>query len=333
MSSWSSEPLGIVSICNSAFFAHPAFLRKRSVVFSTFGGTTVAAKKKTSKGRTTGSKSKASTTKATPSVDDAAYTSNVVVPLLVQMGFVDVSVNHGISELEGDVLFAEFDRFGFKKHFAAHVKADSISGKTKADLSSIIEHVTRAFDLKFSDPVSQVETGISHVYVVTAQKFTYNAEEQALKDKSLSGFEHRLSFFEGRQIDMLHQSSFKAMKELLIGAKNELNKNSNIAQYNMDQWGGAKASLFRYQTNNTHHLVDFLVMREILEVPRKKLEKYLFLIDSFNLAANVVLFSNTPTSSVHYMKRLEEGASAAYKQSEELLSEVQALIAAPPLSH
>lgn len=293
----------------------------------------MAAKRKTSKGRAKGSKSKTSAGTTTPSADDATYGSDVVAPLLVQMGFVDVSVNHGIKELEGDVLFAEFDRFGFKKHYAAHVKADSISGKTKSDLSGIIEHITKVLDVKFSDPVSKMETAISQAYIVTAQKFTYNAVEQTLKDKSLSGIEHRLSFLDGQQIDTLHQSSFRAMKELLIGAKNELKKNSSIAQYNMDSWGGAKASLFRYQTNNTHRLVDYLVMKELLEESRKKLEKYLFLIDSFNLASNIVLFSNTPSSTVHYMKRLEEGASAAYKQSEELLSEIEALIAAPPLAH
>jgi hypothetical protein len=246
------------------------------------------------------------------------------------MGFVDVSLDHGIGELGGDVLFAEFDRFGSKRHYAAHVKAASISGKTKADVSGIIEHLTSLFDATFTDPLSQAETAISHAYVMTAQKYTYNAVEQVLKDKSLVSNAHRLSFFDGDQLDHLRQSSFRATKELLLGAKNELKKNSSIAQYNMDSWGGAKASLFRYQTNNIHHLVDHLVVKEVFEEARKKLEKYLFLIDSFNLAANVVLFSNTPTSTVHYMKRLEEGASAAYKQSEELLSEVEALIEAPP---
>lgn len=293
----------------------------------------MAAKRKTSKSRAKGSKAKTSTSKKETSVKDTAYATDVVVPLLVQMGFVDISTSHEIDELKGDVLFAEIDRFGFKKHFAAHVKAGAISGKTKADFLGIVEHITKVFDLKFNDPLSKVETAISHAYVMTAQKFTYNAVEQTLRDKSLSGVEHRLSFLDGHQIDVLHQSSFRTMKELLIGAKNELKKNSSIAQYNMDSWGGAKASLFRYQTNNTHRLVDYLVMKETLEHSRKKLEKYLFLIDSFNLASNIVLFSNTPTSTVHYMKRLEEGASAAYKQSEELLSEVEALIEAPPLSH
>jgi hypothetical protein len=296
----------------------------------------VAAKKKASKGRAKGAKSKASAKKAatkttSPSADDGAYARDVVAPLLMQMGFVDVSTDHGVEALDGDVLFAEFDKFGFKRHFAAHVKADSISGKTKSDLAGIIDHVMTAFEERFKDTSSSREAAISHVYIVTAQKFTYNAVEQAVKDKALAPVEHRLTFLDGQQIEMLRQSSFQTMKELLIGAKNELSKNSSIAQYNMDSWGGAKASLFRYKTNNLHRLVDYLVMKESLEEPRKKLEKYLFLIDSFNLAANIVLFSNTPSSTVHYMKRLEEGASAAYKQSEELLSEVEALIEAPPL--
>ena len=291
----------------------------------------MAATKKTArKGKTSKAKGNAPKAARQPTPEEAAYAGDVVVPVLEQMGFIDVSDHHGIEALGADVLFADFDRFGLKKFHAALVVTGDLSKKKKADVTELAAQIERALDASFSDPVTNQETSICDLHVMLDGAASGEDRDAILKSTSASAKQGRVFFHDAKDLEHARERSYQVTKELLAAQCHELKRNSSIAQFNMESWDGGKASLFRYHSTNTQKLIYHLVSKDDHEETRKKLEKYFLLIDSYNQASSIVLFSDSPATTTDLRMRLSQGASAVYKQSEELLGEVEALLQGSP---
>ena len=126
--------------------------------------------------------------------DEPLFTKAVVIPLFRRMGFQSVRYNHGVYEYGRDVLFAELDKFSRVRHYAAQVKAGSISASNGTLLQQLVAQIDDAFAMPVKGPGKSKQFHVSEVFVVCSGTISEGAIERLNQklDPRLAGSVHFL---------------------------------------------------------------------------------------------------------------------------------------------
>jgi len=162
-------------------------------------------------------------------MNEEEYTTQIVMPLLRQVGYSEVRYNHGIAEFGKDVVFCDYDRFGNKIYYAAQIKAGDLSGNNKGKVDDIINHIDRAFNYPFDDLITKSKVMLSHFFVIISGRFTDNARILIIENLRLRLYIHRLHLYEGNHIDQLATRAFRELRFLFESQLAELSWNKKIS--------------------------------------------------------------------------------------------------------
>jgi|SRR3989339_861974 len=234
------------------------------------------------------------------------YTQQTIIPLLRKMGYLEVTYNHGISEFGKDVLFAEYDKFGNKKYYAAQIKAKDISGNNQGDMTDIINHITKAFCICFDDLITKEKKYISEFFIITSGKFTESAHKMINDHIELKKYLHRSHFYEGHHIEELLKKNFQDIKTLCNTLISELKFNINLSKnieftltknamfYGNFLDGVSKQLLIELHSfDNEHEFID-------------KLFNYQFLIVYINKMLDALPIVGTPSYNSYLVNRTKD---------------------------
>jgi hypothetical protein len=104
------------------------------------------------------------------------WTKSELIPRLRRMGFVRVTYVHGTSEAGRDVVFADWDRFGLLKYYAAQVKVGGVTArKETAALRTILDQLKTAYEMPYRDPATGTEHQVAGVYLIVHGSITDQA--------------------------------------------------------------------------------------------------------------------------------------------------------------
>jgi hypothetical protein len=236
-------------------------------------------------------------------MNEEDYTTNVVIPLLRQLGYSEVTYNHGIAEFGKDVVFADYDRFGNKVYHAAQVKVGDLSGSNKSKVNDIISHIERAFDIAFDDLISKTGVRLSHFFVIVSGRFVGNARQAFVGSSRLSTYLHRLHFYEGHQLESLATRAFRELRYLLESQLAELAWNKLISQAVA---GLTSTSMVTpYSTSNLTRLIDGVATAERYTDLLRKLRMYqarLLRLNGVIALLPVLLPLNGATNEIAWLK-------------------------------
>lgn len=132
--------------------------------------------------------------------DEGSYTTKVVMPLLISMGFQDVHYNHGAKEFGKDVTFSRLDEFGVLRHYGAQVKFGDVSGEAGSILDELIGQVDDAFAMPYQSLYGKETRYISGLYLIASGKFTRNAQEKILNKVAQSSIRTNMTFLDGEKV-------------------------------------------------------------------------------------------------------------------------------------
>jgi hypothetical protein len=135
--------------------------------------------------------------------DEAEFRDEFIKPLLVRLGFVGISQEHGVAEFGKDFVFSELDAFGKLRNMVVQAKH-----KEKIDQGQIIDDLVRqieeSFHVAYHLPSSPGEERIvSAVYVFNSGDITNGAKTSIRNRLHLRPLAANVSFFGGEQLEML----------------------------------------------------------------------------------------------------------------------------------
>lgn len=111
-------------------------------------------------------------------VSEREWTENYLVPLLRRLGYRKIDFTHGVLEAGRDVVFADIDRFGLLKYYAAQIKMGSLRSESETqELRTIIAQVSSAYETPYRDPSTGTEHKISGVYLIVNGAVTEAARQ------------------------------------------------------------------------------------------------------------------------------------------------------------
>lgn len=211
-----------------------------------------------------------------------------IIPLLRNMGYIEVTDTHGIREFGKDIVFSEYDKFGNKKYHAVQTKVGNISGGNKGHIQDIIGHALNAFELVFDDFLTKSPVMLSDYFVITRGKFTRNAKDVIINHARLKLFKYRIYFYEGHHVEELFFRSFQNIKELLTNQIITLKKNQVISNRASEAFDKTQNYYGNLETTSTLLLLNKIRSSEYLSDLVFLLEKYHFLTTSSNLLINTI---------------------------------------------
>lgn len=237
-------------------------------------------------------------------LNQAQYTNNVIIPLLKNMGYMEVTYNHGIHEFGRGIIFSEYDRFGNKKYNVAQIISVDISGDNQNYINYIIDHILNAFDVEFNDLITKEKKRISDFFMITSKTFEKNAKISLFENPKIREHVHRIHFYEGHHIKEFYERNFKNIKELLISQLYELERNTSLAEIFIDYLidKDRKAIRIKFVNYNLPTLINKLSGVKGYESLLFELERYYFTIDRCNGTITLMPILNA-IGGVRYEKR------------------------------
>jgi len=155
-----------------------------------------------------------------------------IKPLLVKMGFVNISNKHGSLEFGKDYVFSEIDRFMQYRHMVVQAKhEESINQGVKVD--ELLSQVGQAFNVPYHLPfASHEERRVSAVYVFNTGKITENAQTQIRHGLTDPAMRTNVHFFDGDHLVLLSNTLSHRYDETtrvrLLALHRQLNVNMQI---------------------------------------------------------------------------------------------------------
>jgi hypothetical protein len=134
---------------------------------------------------------------------EEGFREEFIKPLLVKMGFVNISNKHGRDEFGKDYVFSEIDRFMHYRHMvvqAKHEKSIGVGRKT----DELVSQVRRAFNVPYYLPITpHEERRVSAVYVFNSGKITEPALAQIRNDLREAAMQTNVHFLDGDHLEVL----------------------------------------------------------------------------------------------------------------------------------
>lgn len=160
--------------------------------------------------------------------NEQEFRDNWIAPFLAKLGFMLVKNTHGTGEQGKDFFFAEYDRFGHTRVFAAQVKLGNI-GSGSAEISDLLDQVKRCFGVRLRFHKSAHERKIASVYVMTNGKISEQARERIHDWCDGERFGENVFFLDGEQLENKDRfatyESDQERRQLLVALQNELIQN------------------------------------------------------------------------------------------------------------
>ena len=167
-------------------------------------------------------------------------------PFLSKLGFIVVKNTHGASEQGKDFYFAEYDRFGHTRVYAAQVKLGNIG--TGSETRDILDQVKRCFEVPIRFHKSAHEQRIASVYVMTKGTISHEAKNQIHGWCKTEKMGENVFFLDGEQLDNKDRfatyQSDQEKRRLLTALRNELNQNRNQLKLQMDNLRSGRVLFF-----------------------------------------------------------------------------------------
>lgn len=161
-------------------------------------------------------------------MDEKQFRQELVMPILKQMGFIDVADTQGPNEFGLDVRFAEYDRFGTKRWYGAQLKVGDMSGKVDGKVNEIVAQVETAFKVSFKDLTSKQDTFVSEMYVIVSGRFKDNAK--AILLGRLAQHINWIHFLDGDQLLNLRRRHYQDIASALHCLLSEIEGNIGFTQ-------------------------------------------------------------------------------------------------------
>lgn len=128
----------------------------------------------------------------------------IIIPLLRQMGYQDVTYTHGGSGEQGkDIVCWKQDELGVRKNFAVVAKAIPITGKAKiakGTAGEVSMQIQQSFGKEYPDPVSGRSQSVNECWVVTNQTISKEAEEAILSSLGTTTLARNVTFIDGEKL-------------------------------------------------------------------------------------------------------------------------------------
>lgn len=170
--------------------------------------------------------------------NEQEFRDNWIAPFLAKLGFMLVKNTHGTGEQGKDFFFAEYDRFGHTRVFAAQVKLGNI-GSGSAEISDLLDQVKRCFGVRLRFHKSAHERRIASVYVMTNGKISEQARERIHDWCDQERFGENVFFLDGEQLENKDRfatyESDQEKRQLLEALQNELFQNIGQLQVQNQQ--------------------------------------------------------------------------------------------------
>jgi hypothetical protein len=93
-------------------------------------------------------------------MNEASLRVDIILPLLVAMGYHDVTETHRAGELGKDIVFWDTDKLGQRVNYAVVVKATGITGSAEmisASAGNVQTQIRQCFNAPYRDPRSGEE--------------------------------------------------------------------------------------------------------------------------------------------------------------------------------
>jgi len=104
---------------------------------------------------------------------------NVIVPLLENMGFKDITKMHGPGEQGIDLLFYKETEFGYNEYTGVQAKKEKIHGKAgkSGNATEILIQAQQAFSYTFIDVYDGKQKNIDKFFVITSDDIIPSAKK------------------------------------------------------------------------------------------------------------------------------------------------------------
>jgi len=162
---------------------------------------------------------------------EEGFREQFIKPLLVRLGFVGISNQHGSQEFGKNYVFSEIDPFGQQRHYAIQAKHLETIGQGR-EVDGLVNQIEQCFYVEYTVPFAPTERRrVSSVYVFNSGEITANAEK-LMRSELKKEFEANVRFFGGHHLEIIANSAaLRRSEELrprLIALRNELNQNMNL---------------------------------------------------------------------------------------------------------
>lgn len=146
---------------------------------------------------------------------EEGFREDFIQPLLVKLGFVNISNKHGSQEFGKDYVFSEIDRFAHYRHMVVQAKhEESINQGRKVD--DLLSQVRQAFTVPYSLPSAHHEVRrVSAVYVFNTGTITDNATTQIANGLTDPAARCNVHFFDGAQLEIIANSTDQQDNEVV----------------------------------------------------------------------------------------------------------------------
>lgn len=110
--------------------------------------------------------------------DEKLFSTDLLLPLLRKMNFIDVKFTHGTREFGKDFTFSEITKFGNLRHYALQAKAGNIRGNVNSEIDEIVGQLDDAFSIPYFEISANEERLINTFIVAISGYFTDNAKDK-----------------------------------------------------------------------------------------------------------------------------------------------------------
>jgi hypothetical protein len=163
---------------------------------------------------------------------EQGFREHFIAPLLIKLGFINISNKHGSQEFGKDYVFSEIDGFGHYRHMVVQAKHEKVL-KQGPKIDVLLSQVRQAFSVAYSLPtVPHEKRRVSAVYVFNTGTIPDGAQTQ-IRDGLDLALRTNVYFFDGGQLEILDNSKTQqynsAVRRRLLALVVELNINASIA--------------------------------------------------------------------------------------------------------
>lgn len=133
---------------------------------------------------------------------EAEFREEVIIPLLIKMGYERVRLRHGPQEYGKDVTYCEPSKLTSATHYAVVAKVGKISGAASGRDSILIQTIKDQIIQAFTIPIEDVtdtrshETYVNQVIVWTTDTISDNAQKRIIKDIKVE-YRNNVTFVDG----------------------------------------------------------------------------------------------------------------------------------------
>jgi hypothetical protein len=151
--------------------------------------------------------------------DEAAFCTDLLLPLFRRMGFLNVRYRHGVKEYGKDFTFSEMTPFRGLRHYGVQAKAGSLSGGVNSAIDEIIGQIHDGFAMPYYELGSSDPRYVSTFIVAVSGSFTGNAKDK-LAEKIPTGLTGSILFLDRESIaELVERYWLSKLRSDVLGAR------------------------------------------------------------------------------------------------------------------